>query len=461
MGNWTNAVPASWLLLLAAGFVLAGHPAEPAPSEAATAETDTAAARDVLYRFFREPDEAARRTLAEQFGAVAPSDWSAVRRMLHETAPRDPLAPGTHEFTTPGDAAVPPVHYVLRVPDGYDPKAPAGLPLIVTCHGAGGKGANALRRIERLLGPDVDSYLVAGPDSPQPGVYRVDRTTIAYPLHVLADVRRRANVNCDRTILTGYSRGGYTTWGTVLFSPTHWAGAMPMASWPLTEAGSDGAIVFLQNVLTLCIQAHWGEKDIVSGQSRGISTLSREAAAWFKGQSTAHFEGIEYPGQGHGLKLDEARIRTFSAEARRDPFPAECKYLFHHLYQGRASCVRVTDLAKEEFDFQKRRVLRIQRREDLPNAKRALWRGQGFEVTVRMPKGQNLIAVMARNLREIQVDLPAERLDFAKPIRITINHRTRFGKLVPVDWACLLETARETYDFERLVGGRVTTATGR
>jgi hypothetical protein len=314
--------------------------------------------------------------------------------------------------------------------------------------------------VQRILGPDLDRYLVACPDSPQPDVYRVDRVVIEYPLHVLADVRQRANVDADRTILTGYSRGGYTTWATVLFSPTDWAGAVPMASWPLTEAGSDGAILYLQNVLNLSIQAHWGEKDIETGQTQGINTLSRDAAAWFNGRPEHHFDGIEYAGQGHGLDLKHEAIRTFCGSVRRNPFPAEVKYLFHRLYQGRVSCVRVTGLAREEFDFRKRRVLRIRRREDLPNAKRAMWRTQGFEVTVRIPEGKNTVAVMARNVREMEVDLPAARFDFAQPVRVFVNHRTRYAKQEGVDWVCLLETARRTCDFERLVARRVAVSAG-
>ena len=451
----------TWLAALAVAAVAAASAtaASPKPSRAeASTEMEAGAgeARGLLERFFSEENADARQPLAEQFGKVAPDNWAAVKALLHEAAPRPDLAPGTHTFETPGEDPVPPVRYVLRVPEGYEPNAPAGYPLVIGCHGTGGKGADALRLVQRILGPDLDRYLVACPDSPQPDIYRVDRVIVVYPLHVLADVRRRANVDADRTILTGYSRGGYTTWAAVLFSPTAWAGAVPMASWPLTDAGSDGAILYLQNVLNLAIQAHWGEKDIESGQTQGINTLSREAAAWFKGRPAHHFEGIEYAGQGHGLNLKHEAIRTFCASARRDPFPAEVKYLFHRLYQGRVSCVRVTEVTREEFDFRKRRVLRIQRREDLPNAKRAMWRNQGFEVTVRIPEGKNTVAIMARNVRTMEVELPAERLDFTQPVRVFVNHRTRYAKQTGVDWVSLLETARQTWDFERLVAGRVT-----
>jgi len=438
---------AAVIAVLAIGWACA---AETLPPTAGGGDAPT-----LLKAFFAEEDAARRAPLAAAFGALAPKAWDDLKAMLHACAPRPDLVPGRHRFRTPGGDGIPPVEYVLRVPQRYRPNAPNGWPLIVSTHGTGGSGEKAVSFFERLLGADAEAYLIAGPTSPQGGAYEAERLTIEYPLHVLADVRRRANVDSDRAILGGYSRGGYTTWGTVLFSPGEWAGAVPMASWPLTEAGSHAATFYLQNVLNLAIQAHWGENDIMPGQAKGINTLSREAAAEMKRLHASRFEGIEYAGQGHGLKLRQDPIRTFLQTARRDPFPAECKFIFHRLYQGRAYYVRATAVARPEFDFRKRRVLRIARKEDLARAKRAMWKREGYELTVRMPPGKNLVAVFARNLKGVEVALSAERLDFARPIRITLNGRTVKNVKQSIDWVELLETARQTYDFERLIGGRV------
>jgi len=280
---------------------------------------------------------------------------------------------------------------------------------------------------------------------------------VSHPLRVLADVRRRANVDSDRVVLTGYSRGGYQTWATALFSPGEWAGAVPIASAPISEAGLTCTTMYLENVLNLPIQAHWGDQDIIRGQIVGINTLSRKAADWFKAHQAEQFEPVVYEGQDHGLALERDTIRTFVAEVHRDPFPRDIRFLFHRLYQGRAYYVRATQTATPEIDFHQRVPVRsVRRPEDVGPALARIWKRKGYHLTVRMPAGKNLIAVMARNLREMEVDLPAERLDFAKPVRVYVNHRTRYAKQRPVDWVCLLETARQTGDFERLVAGRVT-----
>jgi len=425
--------------------------AEPAPPVPASADP-----RAILKAYFAEEDAAARTTLAARFASVAPKAWGDLKAMLHATAPRTALAAGRQRFQTNGDNFVPPIKYILRVPAGYAGDAARGWPLIITCHGLGGSGEGALGEVERWMGPDIEQFLVAAAEAPKPGAYTAERESIEYPLRVLEDVRQRANVDSDRTVLTGVSKGGYATWGTVLSSPGQWAGAAPMASFPVTEAGAGvGHTLYLPNVLALAVQAHWGANDIEPGQKEGINTLSREVAAEMKRLGAKRFEGIEYPGEGHGLAVKADRFRAFVAAARRDPWPAECKLIFHRLYQGRAYYVRATAAAREEFDFRQKRTITIARKADFDKARRDLYLREGYELTARMAAGANLVAVMARNLKEVEVDLAAEKLDFARPIRITLNGRTVQEGPRKLDWVELLETARRTGDFERLVGGRV------
>jgi len=410
--------------------------------------------RAILKAYFAEEDAAARVRLAARFAAVAPKSWADLKAMLHAAAPRAALAAGRQRFETPGDTFVPPVRYILRVPAGYARDTARGWPLIITCHGLGGSGDGALAEAERWLGPDVEQFLVAAAEAPKGDRYEAGRTSTEYPLHVLADIRRRANVDSDRTVLTGVSKGGYTTWGTILFSPGEWAGAAPMASWPVTEASTVGCTLYLPNVVALAVQAHWGANDIEPGQKEGINTFSREVAAEMKRLGAKRFEGIEYPGEGHGLAVKADRFRAFAAAARRDPWPAECKLIFHRLYQGRAYYARATATGRAEFDFRQKRTLTITRKEDFDKARHNLYLREGYELTARMPAGANLVAVLTRNLKEVEVDLAAERLDFGRPIRITLNSRTVQEGARKLDWAELLETVRRTGDFDRLVGGR-------
>lgn len=442
------------ILLLASAAAIAAEPtAPPAAPPAASATGDGPA---LLKSFFAEADAAKRADLAVKFAAFAPKSWADLKAMLHAAAPRDPMPAGRQSLQTPAEGATPPIKYILRVPAGYAADAARGWPLIITCHGLGGNGAGALSQIEGWLGGDVENYLVAAAESPDAGIYQPKRVTMEYPLSVLHDVRRRANVDSDHTVLTGFSKGGYTTWGTALFSPGEWGGAVPMASYPMTEAGAAGALLYLPNILGLAIQHHWGANDIEPGQKEGINTLSRDVAAEMKRLSAKRFEGIEYPGEGHGFKPDAAKFREFVGTARRDAFPAECRLIFHALWQGRDYYVRATVAAKADFNFRVQYTVKTTRPVMDPRKfKRDFLLGEAFELTARAAPGSNTIAVVAKNIQEVEIELSAEKLDFARPVRVIINSHPIPSVPQKVDWPELLETARQTGDFDRLVAGRV------
>ncbi len=434
--------------LASAVLLLAAAPRLPA------AEADRSPA-DLVRAFFTTDDEAARRDLAAAFGSAAPADWEKVSAFLHRAVPRRPLAPGLHRFATPGDATVGPVRYVLHVPPAYEPHAEDGLPLVVAIHGTRGSGERFLAGTLGRLGPLADTCLVAAPDAPTKGVYRADPVTIEYPLRVLADVRRRANVDADRCVLTGFSKGGYTTWGTALFSPGAWAGAAPMAGWPLTEARTTGAVLYLENVLALPVQAHWGENDIVGGQTEGINTLSRQVAAEMRRLGAKRFEGVEVPGEGHQFTLDLERFQGFVRRVRRDGPPDAFRFLFHRVERGRAWDVRAVEAAGDPFDFDARRVLRVDRPDQFEEARRRLYLQHAFEIRGVRNREANALALTVRNLTRVEVEVTPRGFDLARPVRLTANGRTVHAGPVEVDWWTLLETARRTGDLDRLVVRRI------
>jgi len=444
----------AWAAMLTSMQTRAAEPAAPpAAPPAASAAGDGPA---ILKSFFAEADAAKRADLAAKFAAVAPKAWPDLKAMLHAAAPRDPFPAGRQSLQTPAEGATPPIKYILRVPAGYAAGAARGWPLIITCHGMGGSGAGALSQIEGWLGDDVENYLVAAAESPDAGIYQPNRGNMEYPLSVLHDVRRRANVDSDRTVLTGFSRGGYTTWATALFAPGEWGGAAPMASYPMTEAGAAGALLYLPNILGLAVQHHWGANDIEPGQKEGINTLSRDVAAEMKRLGAKRFEGIEYPGQGHDIKPDAAKFREFVRTARRDAFPNECRLIFHALWQGRAYFVRATVAAKADFNFRVPYTVKTTRPVMDPRKfRRDFLFGEAFELTIHAATGSNAVAVTARNIQEVEIELSAEKMDFARPVRVSVNSQVVQGVPQKVDWLELLDTARQTGDFDRLVAGRI------
>ena len=425
------------------------------PPATAPPEPSAESAVRILRGFFAAEDAGDRARLAAGFGQAAPKSWDAVRALLHTAAPFPSLAPGRHALKTEGDAVVPAVNYVLRVPAGYASDAGRAWPLVIGLHGTGGSGEGFLGTLENLLGDDAGKYLLACPDAPEGGAYKVSRRMTEYPLRVLEDVRRCANVDSNRVVLLGVSKGGYTVWGTILFSPGEWAGAVPIAAWPLTEAPWASPILYAPNVLGLAIQAHWGENDIEPGQKQGINTFARQAAAELKRLGAARFEPIEYPGQGHNLHLDAARIRSFVGSARRDAFPDRFQFYFHRLWEGRAYFVRATVAAREDFDFKAIPRVSVANKADLAQALCRTYQRLSFELRGLRKADENSLVVFARNLGEVEIAIGAEQMDFSRPMTVLANGRTVLSGPQEVDWTELLETARRTYDFERLVARRL------
>jgi hypothetical protein len=442
----------SAILFLAAAATRAGDaPADTTPAPEAAQDP----ARAILREFFAAEDAARRQALAGQFAAVAPKSWADLRALLHQAAGRPPLKTGRATFEAPAADPLPAVKYLVRIPRDYKGDEPRGWPLVVGCHEENGSADAFMGKIEEWLGPDIEHYLVAVAVDPHVGLYKPDHAHSQYPLRVLADLRQRANIDSNRTVVVGRSKGGHAAWGAVLFAPGEWAGAVTISSFPLTEAGTIGVTLYATNLVPVAIQAHWGETDIEPGQKQGIATLARDTRDELKRLGSKKFEGIEYAGQGHNVTVQADKIRTFIGAAVRDPFPEQGHMIFHRLWQGRDFYVTALAAAKPEFNFAEKRFVKVESQEDVPRALRELFFSQGYELSLRLTPATNTLTIFARDLREIEVELPAEKIDFSRPVRIVLNGRTASDETRKVDYAELLETVRRTGDFERLVAGRV------
>ena len=252
-----------WVALAAVGGATqeeggpASGPAADVGSDTPAGSTSIAAADEaakVAREFFAEPDAARRAELAGRFAACAPRTPDALRRLLRGAYPFAQVEPGVSEFRTRPQGVVPAIRYLVNVPKGYAAKRADGWPLVMGLHGTGGTAENQLASLLDLLGPDASNYLLVCPQAPDAEAYKFDRLAVDYPVAVLHDVRCRMNVKADRAVIAGYSKGGYTAWGAVLFRPGEWAGAVPMASFSLTDAGRQGCRIYMTNVLPVAIQ---------------------------------------------------------------------------------------------------------------------------------------------------------------------------------------------------------------
>ena len=219
--------------------------------------------------------------------------------------------------------------YGLYIPKNYDEKKK--YPLVIMLHGAGSNHRLALRRVfGKSNAPgetdvevsrtfpqfkDVD-YIVASPYA---------RGTMGYQgiaekdvMDVLADVKKRFNIDEDRTYLTGLSMGGGGSLWIGLTRPDIWAAVAPVCPAP-PQGTSDLA----GNGLNLPFYFFHGDKDPAVPV-----TVSRD---WTKNLKDlgASVEYTEYPGVLHNSwenAYADAFIFDWFSKFKRNLFPVQVKF---------------------------------------------------------------------------------------------------------------------------------------
>src|SRR5690349_3319455 len=157
--------------------------------------------------------------------------------------------------------------YGLYLPKNYDENKK--YPLVMMLHGAGSNHRLALRRVFGKSNANGESdveatryfpewkdveYIVASPYA---------RGTIGYQgiaeqdvLDVLADLKKRFNIDEDRTYLTGLSMGGGGTLWIGLTRPSIWAAIAPVCPNPPKETDN-----YALNALNFPVHFFHGEVD--------------------------------------------------------------------------------------------------------------------------------------------------------------------------------------------------------
>ncbi|MGE3278012.1 MAG: prolyl oligopeptidase family serine peptidase [Vicinamibacterales bacterium] len=132
------------------------------------------------------------------------------------------------------------IGYGLGIPTKGAP--PEGYPLILALHFSPGLGPTpemfGLRFIDVLVRPALEPLgaLIVSPDAPEGGGWTTEEAETAV-LAVLEQVKKDFRIDTRRTLVTGYSMGGFGTWFFAARHPELFRAAIPMASIPVTTTG--------------------------------------------------------------------------------------------------------------------------------------------------------------------------------------------------------------------------------
>jgi predicted esterase len=234
------------------------------------------------------------------------------------------LSPGPQVLTIFSDADDTEQPYGLYIPQHYDPNKK--YPLVIMLHGAGSNHRLSLRRVFGKSNfneetdveatryfpewKDVD-YIVASPYARGTAGYQGIQEQDVWD--VVADVKKRFNIDEERTYLTGLSMGGGGTLWIGLTRPDVWAAIAPVC--PAPPKGTD---LLLPNAFN--VPSHFFHGDI--DQAVPVA-VSREWTKKLKDLG-ANVEYTEYPGVNHNswenAYKDEFIFDWFS-KFKRNRFP--------------------------------------------------------------------------------------------------------------------------------------------
>lgn len=241
--------------------------------------------------------------------------------------------------------------YALYLPKKYSEKKK--YPLVVMLHGAGSNHRLALRRVfgKSNVNDETDveaslyfpewkdiNYIVAAPYARGTAGYQGFVEKDVYDM--LADIKKRFNIDENRIYLTGLSMGGGGTMWLALTRPDIWAAIAPVC--PATPEKDTRLADNLLNV-----PAHFFHGD--ADQAVPVK-ISRE---WVKHLKEKGFtaEYAEYAGVGHNSwekAYKNGFIFSWFDKFRRNPYPDRARFVSYQYKYNRAYWVQLDRFTPEK-----------------------------------------------------------------------------------------------------------------
>jgi predicted esterase len=418
------------------------------------AAADEARILSAIRDFFQTQDLDRRAGLARQIEFDPAYDRAQVTGWLHRAVPFEAQQPGQRGLDVPLEPDTT-RRVVLRIPRGYDPAQP--WPLIYALHGTNGRGEDIIAYLERLLGPDVESYVVAAPTGYQEAALHGSWPPIMEHSRLLAAIRRAVHIDSDRVFAVGYSRGGHTTWTVAFLHADLFAAAMPVAGTFLLPDGDLLWETLLPNVAGTRIFAVWGAHDDKTDEGGpspegGIAGLNRKLCALAESLKFP-VECFEDPDKGHGNVVPPAKMVQDWLACRRAHYPPQVAQRFRHIGQAQAYWLEGHTWTGPRW-AEKRPTVELrpgEKPENPADVRQALLRMyRSLLGELRGTIDGQVLDVRRNKVSELTIWIGDGMIDWSQPVTVKVSGEKVFdGRLTPDLLVCLSQAAR-TYDFDRL-----------
>jgi poly(3-hydroxybutyrate) depolymerase len=257
--------------------------------------------------------------------------------------------------------------YGCYIPKEYSDKK--SYPLVVMLHGAGSNHRLALRRVFGKSNAEGENDVEASLKFPKWKdvnyivISAYARGTMGYQgiaekdvWDMIADAKKRFNIDENRMYLTGLSMGGGGTMWVGLTRPDVWAAIAPVCPAPPAET-----IKYLDNVYNMPVHFFQGDQDPAVKVEN-----TRKWVEDFKAAG-AKVTYQEYPGVKHDSWVNAYKdefIFTWFSKFTRNPFPDKVKFTTSQLKYNKAYWLEIIDknigeTSKIEANFKNKNILDV------------------------------------------------------------------------------------------------------
>lgn len=342
---------------------------------------------------------------------------------------------------------------VVDIPSDYDPAQ--ALPLRVSLHGgvgreAPGRGDPPARPLNNRTrgGREIVIHPRAWSDSAWWRPQQVDNI-----LRLVERVKRDYNVDESRVYITGISDGGTGVYFFGMREATHWSACLPLNGHPLVVAnpqtGADGQL-YAGNLVNCPLYIVNGGKDRLypAASVAPLVDMFRRAGVPLVFQV--------HPDAGHNVDWwpqERRRYEAFLASHPRPANPARISWETERTDRyNRFRWLVIDRLGKRGSDV---RLADVNTYTRVPLGEVNLFSRSKPSGRVDVEREGNAFDVKTRGVQELTLLLSPEVIDFAKPVRVTVNGRSVHDAIVKKQIATLLKWAAKDNDRTMLYGAEL------
>src|SRR5262245_15705249 len=342
---------------------------------------------------------------------------------------------------------------VLEVPAEYDPAR--AWPLRVSLHG--GVGREAPGPGDPPARPLTNRTQSNGEIVLHPRAWLLSQWWNAGQVEnitrLIARVKRDYNVDESRTYITGISDGGTGVYFFAMRQATPWSACMPLNGHPLVianpDTGADGQL-YVGNLVNCPLHIVNGGKDPLY-PAASVEPL----VAMFKKAGVPH-EFKVYPDAGHNVEWwpqERAGYEAFLAAHSRQAHPERISWETERTDRyNRFRWLVIDRLGKRPSDVA---LADVNTYQPIPAMERRLYEHEKPSGRVDAARTGNTFDIKTRGVQAFTLLLSPDVIDFAKPIRVTVNGKVAHDAVVNADATTMLTWAARDQDRTMLYGAEL------